>query len=50
MEERIPMSTKELSRFEMLTLVKNKQLKKSKAAKVLGISPRQLPRLLKSRP
>ena len=47
MEERISMSTKELSRFEVLTLVKNKELKKSKAAKILGISPRQLCRLLK---
>lgn len=45
--ERISMSTKELSRFEILTLVKGKQLKQSKAAKALGISPRQVRRLLR---
>ena len=33
MTERISMSIKELSRFEILTLVKGKQLKQSKAAK-----------------
>ena len=47
MTERISMSIKELSRFEILTLVKGKQLKQSKAAKALGISPRQVRRLLR---
>ena len=47
MKERISMSTKELSRFEVFTQVKNRQLKKMKAARILGISPRQVRRLLK---
>ena len=47
MKERISMNTKDLSRFEVLTKVKNKQLKKGKAARMLGISPRQVRRLLK---
>lgn len=41
------MSINELSRFEVLIQVKNRQLKKSGAAKILGISPRQVRRLLR---
>ena len=47
MEARISMSTRDLSRFEVLTKVKNKQLRQCKAAGALGISPRQVRRLLK---
>ena len=47
MESRMSMSNKELSRFEILTQVRKKQLKRSKAARILGISPRQFRRLLR---
>ena len=47
MERRICMNKKDLSRFEVLTRVKNKHLTKSEAAKILEVSPRQLRRLLR---
>ncbi len=46
MKERIPMSEKDLKRFKILTEVKDGKLKQSKAAKILGITPRQVRRLL----
>jgi hypothetical protein len=44
MKERIPMSEKDLKRFKILTEVKDGKLKQSKAAKILGITPRQVRR------
>ncbi len=46
MEERISMSSKDLNRLEVLTDVKERRLKQSKGARLLGISPRQFKRLL----
>ena len=40
MDERICVSKKDLSRFEVLTMARNKQLKKSKAAGILEVSSR----------
>jgi len=42
MKERILMSEKGLKRFNILTEVKGGKLKQSKAAKILGITPRQV--------
>ena len=47
MEERIPMSINELNRLEILTAVKERRIKRSKAAQLLGISQRQLRRVLR---
>lgn len=47
MEERISMSVKDLERVSILTKVKDKGLRQSKGAQILGISPRQLRRLLR---
>ena len=41
------MITNELKRLEILTKVKDKHLRQPKGAKELGISPRQLRRLLR---
>ena len=41
------MSTNELKRMEILTKLKDKHLRQPKGAKELGISPRQLRRLLR---
>jgi hypothetical protein len=46
MKERIPMSEKDLKRLRILTEVKEGKTKQSKAAKILGITPRQVRRLL----
>ena len=40
------MSEKDLKRFKILTEVRDGKLKQSKAAKILGITPRQIRRLL----
>lgn len=47
MEERMSISSKELKRLEVLTDVKERHLKQSKGARILGISPRQFRRLLR---
>jgi len=47
MEERIPMSSNDLKRLKVLTDVKERRLKQSKGARILGISPRQFRRLLR---
>jgi hypothetical protein len=47
MEERMSISSKELKRFEVLTDVKERRLKQSKGARILGISTRQFRRLLR---
>jgi transposase len=46
MEERIPMNTKDLKRLKVLTDVSEGRVKQSKAAQIIGISSRQLSRLL----
>lgn len=48
MKERISMSSKDLKRLEVLTDVKERRLKQSKGARILGISPRQFRRLLRA--
>ena len=47
MKERIPMSENDLKRIEILIQVKEKRLKQSKGARILGISTRQFRRLLR---
>ena len=47
MEERIPMSLKDLKRLKVLTDVKERRLKQGKGAHILGIGIRQFRRLLK---
>lgn len=47
MEERIPMSQKDLNRLDVLTKVKEKRLKQVKGAEVLGITTRQFRRLFR---
>ncbi len=47
MEDRMSMSNKDLYRLEILTKIQNKQLKQSKGAKLLEISPRQIKRLVR---
>jgi hypothetical protein len=42
MKERIPMSEKDIKRLRILTEVKEGKTKQSKAAKILGITPRQV--------
>jgi transposase len=44
--ERIPMSEKDLERLKVLTEIKTKRFKQSKASKLLGISTRHVRRLL----
>lgn len=46
MEERILMIKKDLHRFEILTGVQKKYIKKVRAAQILGISTRQIQRLM----
>jgi hypothetical protein len=46
MEELIPMNTKDLKRLKVLTDVSEGRVKQSKAAQIIGISSRQLRRLL----
>ena len=45
MEERMSMNSNDLYRLEILTKVREKCLKQSKAARLLGVSPRQIRRL-----
>ena len=45
MEEHIPMSQKDLQRLEVLTEVRERRLKRAKAAGILGISPRHFRRV-----
>lgn len=47
MEERISMSINDLNRLGVLTSVQKRELKKSKAAEILGVSQRQLRRMLR---
>ncbi len=48
MEERISMSQKDLNRLDIIVKIKEKRLKQIEGAQKLGISPRQLRRLLRS--
>jgi len=47
MEERISMSISDLNKLEVLASVQKRALKRSKAAEILGISQRQLRRILR---
>jgi hypothetical protein len=48
MEEIIPMSSKEISRLEIMQRLKDKRLQQKEAAQLLGLSVRQVKRLWKS--
>lgn len=48
MEETIPMSSKEISRLEVMQRLKEKRLRQEEAAQLLGLSVRQVKRLWKS--
>jgi transposase len=48
MEETIPMSSKEISRLEVMQRLKDKRLGQKEAAQLLGLSVRQVKRLWKS--
>ena len=48
MEETIAMSSKEISRLEVMQRLKDKRLRQKEAAQLLGISVRQVKRLWKS--
>ena len=47
MKGRIAMSTKDLNRLEVLTKLKERRLRQGEAARVLGVTPRQVRRLVK---
>jgi len=47
MEEIIPMSTKEITRLEVMQRLKDKRLRQKEAALLLGLSVRQVKRLWK---
>lgn len=47
MEERISMSINDLNKLEVLTSVQKRELKRSKAAEILGVGERQLRRMLR---
>lgn len=48
MEEIVPMSSKEISRLEVMQRLKDKRLRQKEAAQLLGLSVRQVKRLWKS--
>ena len=48
MDEIITMSGKELNKLEIIQRIKDKRLRQTEAAKILGVSPRQIKRMVKA--